>query len=83
MAIFTGNRQFDFQIDRFTFSFLDNTHVRQDREIVGSFIKDFQTWFEWWSEKAKEYEQTNEFKIAASYYKAAMFYLKKDDPKKK
>lgn len=32
--------------------------------------------------KAKEYEQRNEFKIAASYYKAAMFYLKSDDPEK-
>lgn len=53
MAIFTGNKQFDFQIDRFTSPFLDNTHVRQDREKISSFIKDFQTWFDWWSKKLK------------------------------
>jgi pimeloyl-ACP methyl ester carboxylesterase len=82
MAIFTGNKQFDFQIDRFTSPFLDNPCVRQDRKEIGSFINDFHTWFYWWSNKAKEYEQNNEFKIAANYYKAAMFYLKKDDPEK-
>lgn len=82
MAKFTGNTQFDFQIDRFTSPFLDNTRVLQDREEIGLFIKDFRTWFNWWSDKAKEYEQKDEFKIAASYYKAAMFYLKSDDPEK-
>ncbi|WP_314576485.1 alpha/beta hydrolase [Enterococcus gilvus] len=82
MTVFTGNKQFDFQIDRFTSSFLNNSYVLQDRENIGLCIKDFRTWFDWWSKKANEYENLEEFKIACSYYKAAMFYLKKEDPKK-
>lgn len=82
MIQFTGIKQFDFQIDRFTSAFIQHPMVAQDRATIGAAITDFSSWFTWWSNKAAQYEQQQEFQIAASYYKAAMFYLEQRDKNK-
>ena len=78
--IYTGIEQFDFQIIRFTSSLETNyTQVSQDLKEIGQAISDFESWYIWWSEKAKKYEADEIFEVAATYYRAALFYLAIDD----
>ncbi|KRO03872.1 alpha beta fold family hydrolase [Levilactobacillus paucivorans] len=73
--VITGNQQFDFQIHRFTMNFLQNKDVQSDLKNIAKDVTDFATWTKWWSKRAEYYEEEDEYAIAASYYKAAMFYL--------
>lgn len=76
---FTGNKQFDFQIERFTSPFMDDPEVLKDRQTIGSHISDFTSWRQWWQDRAYYYEKVGKLRIASSYYKAAMFYLTMED----
>lgn len=78
--MFTGNKQFDFQIQRFTSLYIEDEEVQRDRKEIGSQIVDFNSWKRWWLERASYYEKTGKLNIASSYYKAAMFYLTLEDP---
>lgn len=75
MEKFTGIKQFDFQILRFTERFKDLDSVKRDLTEIGNTVHDFQTWTAWWSEKAKEYENEGLFDVAARYYRASFFYI--------
>ncbi|EHJ51568.1 alpha/beta fold hydrolase [Streptococcus macacae] len=77
--VFTGNKQFDFQIERFTSPFTADKEVLEDRKTIGRHIKDFESWHQWWQSRAHHYEKAGKLKIASSYYKAAMFYLTLED----
>lgn len=75
MKKITGNQQFDFQINRFTMNFAEQSSVKIDIEDMAKTITNMETWADWWHTRAQAYEAAGQFEIAASYYKAAMFYL--------
>ncbi|MBP3041290.1 alpha/beta fold hydrolase [Bacillaceae bacterium Marseille-Q3522] len=82
MQVITGNRQFDFQINRFTMEFPDSPLVKEDLIDMQKNITDFESWYQWWSKSAEEKEINHHYDIASRYYKAAMFYLTNADSRK-
>ncbi|MHC6179992.1 alpha/beta fold hydrolase [Clostridium sp. JNZ X4-2] len=79
----TGNKQLDFQINRFTSDFQNDSSIQSDLKDMKKSIKDLNSWCIWWSESAEKKEKEQKFNIAANYYKAAMFYLTNEDLRKK
>ncbi len=78
MEAITGNTQFDFQIERFTSAYVNHESVQRDRLVMRSCIHDFDSWIDFFLLRAQRYAQNNEFRIAASYYRAALFYMTDD-----
>ncbi len=79
---YTGNEQFDFQINRFTQEFEIDEKVQEDLKQIVPQIKDMDSWYKQWSRFAAMREDEGDFKIASNYYKAADFYLPSADPNK-
>lgn len=75
MKKITGDKQLDFQINRFTMNLMDQKSIQSDLEDMSHKITNTDNWYQWWSLKAQQYEIQNSCEIASSYYKAAMFYL--------
>lgn len=83
MAVkYTGIRQFDFQIARFAEPHCSDAEVKEDLTIIGSQIQDIPTWNSWWAMRAYHYQNEGKFGIAASYFKAAIFYMDNHDSRK-
>ncbi|MCC7666761.1 alpha/beta fold hydrolase [Liquorilactobacillus satsumensis] len=81
---YSDNEQFNLQINRFiNDEYEDEQSVQDDvAEIVGQ-LKDTETWYQAWLEKAQEREEKGDWEIASTYYQAAEFYLGLDDPRSK
>ena len=78
----TGIENFDFQIVRFTGQFRKKySEVQQDLAELGR-IQDFESWYDWWCQKAEEYEKIGLMEVAMVYYRAALFYLAIADKRK-
>lgn len=80
---YTGNEQFDLQINRVTRDFGENVKVQNDLKQIIPQIKDIESWNRVWAEYAFLREKTGDFSIASSYFGAAAFYLLQDDPNKR
>ncbi|MBU3171718.1 alpha/beta fold hydrolase [Clostridium estertheticum] len=79
---YTGNEQFDLQINRFTRDYEDNSKVQADlKEIIPQLV-DTKGWYRSWSQFADKREKNGDYSIASNYYKAADFYLSTTDPNK-
>jgi pimeloyl-ACP methyl ester carboxylesterase len=79
---YTGNEQFDLQINRFTRDYEDNPKVQGDIKEILPQLVDTQGWYNSWSQFAAKREKNNDYSIASNYYKAADFYLASTDPNK-
>ena len=76
---YTGNEQFDLQINRFTREFEKDAKVQEDLNQIIPKLKDTDSWYKQWSQFAAIRESKGDHKIASNYYKAADFYLSSDD----
>ena len=82
MEQYTGIENFDFQILRFTGQLRKKyPSVQQDLGELGR-IQDFESWYAWWYQKAKDYEKKGFMEVAMVYYRAALFYLDIADSRK-
>lgn len=79
---YTGNEQFDLQINRFTRDFENDPKVQDDLRQIVPKLKDTTSWFKCWSKMAALREKNGDHLIASNYYKAADFYLLPTDPHK-
>ncbi|MBP2623330.1 alpha/beta fold hydrolase [Streptococcus oricebi] len=76
MDRYTGIEQFDFQILRFTVELKKKyPQVAADLKEIGQAITDFESWYSWWVNKAATYEAADLLEVAATYYRASLFYL--------
>lgn len=80
---YTGNEQFDLQINRFTRDFENDPSVQEDMKKIVPQLTDLDHWFQCWSALAAQREAQGEHLLASAYYKAADFYLLPNDPNKK
>lgn len=80
---YTGNEQFDLQINRFIRDFESDPTVQEDMKKIVPQLTDLNHWFEGWSKLAALRELQGDYLIASAYYKAADFYLLPNDPYKK
>lgn len=79
---YVDNEQFNLQINRFiNDEFAENAIVQDDIKKIVPELKDPETWYKAWYKKAQEREEDHEWSIASTYYQAAEFYLKSDDPR--
>lgn len=73
---YTGNEQFDLQINRFMGDkFQNDSRAQKDLTEIIPKLTDIEGWFKAWHEKAVEREQNGDFDLASKYYQAAEFYL--------
>lgn len=79
---YTGNEQFDLQINRFTRDFENDPKVQADLEKIIPQLKDRDSWFRCWAALAAQREKSGDYRIASNYYKAADFYLLPTDTHK-
>lgn len=79
---YTGNEQFDLQINRFTRDFENDPRVREDLERIVPQLTDLDHWFQCWAGLAAMREKNGDYQIASAYYKAADFYLLPTDAHK-
>ena len=79
---YTGNEQFDLQINRFTRDYEDNSKVQADLKEIVPQLLDMQGWYKNWSQFAAKREEAGDYSIASNYYKAADFYLSTTDTNK-
>ncbi|MCB2343110.1 alpha/beta fold hydrolase [Clostridium estertheticum] len=79
---YTGNEQFDLQINRFTRDYEDNSKVQADLKKIIPQLVDTKGWYKSWSQFAAKREKNGDYSIASNYYKAADFYLSTTDPNK-
>lgn len=80
--VFTGIEQFDFQIIRFT-SLLKDSYPQVTEDLASIHqVQDTEGWYSWWASRAQTYEKKGQLELAASYYRAALFYLADSDPRK-
>lgn len=82
MVRYTGNEQFDLQINRVVRPFVQDGRVKSDLAHIIPQIKDMRSWNEIWVKSAFMRENSGDFEIAANYFVAAAFYLLPDDPNK-
>ncbi|GAJ26557.1 alpha/beta superfamily hydrolase [Liquorilactobacillus sucicola DSM 21376 = JCM 15457] len=79
---YVQNEQFNLQINRFiNDEFEDNPIVQQDLKKIIPQLKDTESWYTAWLQKAQERERAEHWSIASAYYQAAEFYLNSDDPR--
>ncbi|MGT2948194.1 alpha/beta fold hydrolase [Streptococcus devriesei] len=76
---YTGNRQFDLQINRLCFSFEGNKKVEADLKEIVPKLKDIPSWNKVWKEYALMREAKGDYDIAATYFFGAGFYLLEGD----
>ncbi|MCB2309382.1 alpha/beta hydrolase [Clostridium estertheticum] len=76
---YTGNEQFDLQINRFTQNYEDSSKVQADLKEIVPQLLDTQSWYKIWSQFATKREEIGDYSIASNYYKAADFYLSTND----
>ena len=80
--IYTGIEQFDFQITRFT-SLLRGRYLQVQQDLASIHkVQDTESWYRWWMDRAQAYERAGLLEPAASYYRAALFYLPGGDARK-
>lgn len=72
---YTGNEQFDLQINRFTRDYENDPKVQEDLKKIVPQLKDIDSWFKCWAGLAALREKNGDYLIASTYYKAADFYL--------
>ncbi|WP_248574538.1 alpha/beta fold hydrolase [Leuconostoc sp. MTCC 10508] len=79
---YVDNEQFNLQINRFiNDEFADNPIVQEDLKEIIPQLKDTESWYAAWHNKAKEREEEQQWLIASTYYQAAEFYLQTNDPR--
>lgn len=76
---YTGNQQFDLQINRLCFPFEGNEKVEEDLKLIVPQLKDISSWNKVWKEFALMREAKGDYALAASYFFGASFYLLEDD----
>ncbi|MGT2908083.1 alpha/beta fold hydrolase [Streptococcus dentiloxodontae] len=77
---YTGNAQFDLQINRICSRFEGNEQVAADLHTIVPQLKDIASWSRVWKEFAIMRESLGDDDIAASYFFGASFYLLENDP---
>ncbi|KRL37092.1 hypothetical protein [Liquorilactobacillus uvarum] len=79
---YVENEQFNLQINRFINDEFENDPVvQQDLETIVPQLKDTESWYKAWFQKAQERELDGQWSISSAYYQAAEFYLNSDDPR--
>ncbi|WP_137656809.1 alpha/beta fold hydrolase [Bifidobacterium moukalabense] len=80
---YTGIENFDFQILRLTGELKKRyPTIAEDLETIRQIDHDFETWYQWWSQRAEHYRSIGQFEIAMTYYRASLFYPSFDDTRK-
>lgn len=76
------NEQFNLQINRFINDEYENDQkVQEDLKSIIPQLKDEESWFKAWNDKAIAREQDGDFSVASTYYQASEFYLSPEDPR--
>ena len=77
---YTGNRQFDLQLNRTFSGWVENPIFQEDLKEILPQLVDIPSWNQAWKKKSFEKEASHEYKLAASYFQVASFYVLKDSP---
>ena len=79
---YVKNEQFNLQINRFINDEYENDQkVQEDLKSIIPQLKDEESWFKAWNDKAIAREQDGDFSVASTYYQASEFYLSPEDPR--
>ena len=80
---YVKNEQFNLQINRFINDEYENDQkVQEDLKSIIPQLKDEESWFKAWNDKAIAREQDGDFSVASTYYQASEFYLSPEDAQK-
>lgn len=79
---YVKNEQFNLQINRSINDEYENDQkVQEDLKSIIPQLKDEESWFKAWNDKAIAREQDGDFSVASTYYQASEFYLSPEDPR--
>ena len=80
---YTGILLFDFQILRLTGPLKSKyREVEADLLEIGQSVHDFESWYQWWNQKARSYEKQGLLEVAMTYYRSSLFFLSFLDKRK-